>query len=204
MSIAIRPYHPSDLVALYRICLLTGDSGQDASQLYRDPELLGHYYAAPYAVFEPSTCFTLTVGGVPSGYILAAPDTPAFWERCEREWLPTLRERYPLPDPTDDSRDAGMIRTIHTNHQPPSERSNRAAGYPAHLHIDLLPIAQRQGWGRKLVQTLLARLRSLGVPAVHLGVGTRNQGGIQFYQKAGFTLLESHETYHVYGIKTTE
>ena len=57
MDFAIRPYHPSDLCALYRVCLLTGDSGQDASQLYRDPELLGHIYVAPYAVFEPDLCF---------------------------------------------------------------------------------------------------------------------------------------------------
>jgi hypothetical protein len=25
MPFTIRPYHPSDLVALYRVCLLTGD-----------------------------------------------------------------------------------------------------------------------------------------------------------------------------------
>src|SRR5262245_63083228 len=38
----IRPYRPSDLDALYRICLLTGDDGQDATSLYNDPRLLGH------------------------------------------------------------------------------------------------------------------------------------------------------------------
>ena len=37
----IRPYHPTDLTALYRICLGTGDSGQDAAHLYRDPDVIG-------------------------------------------------------------------------------------------------------------------------------------------------------------------
>ena len=53
MSIAVRPYHPSDLYSLYQICLKTADSGQDGSHLYRDPELIGAIFAAPYAVAEP-------------------------------------------------------------------------------------------------------------------------------------------------------
>jgi hypothetical protein len=77
MAFAIRPYHPSDLPALYRICLLTGDSGADASQLYRDPELLGHFYAAPYAVLEPDLCFVLTHDGSPgNGFPCCASGIP--------------------------------------------------------------------------------------------------------------------------------
>jgi len=40
----IRLYRPSDLGALYRISLLTGDDGQDATSLYNDPRLLGHFF----------------------------------------------------------------------------------------------------------------------------------------------------------------
>jgi ribosomal protein S18 acetylase RimI-like enzyme len=202
MSFAIRPYHPSDLYSLYRICLQTGESGQDASALYADPELLGHMFAAPYGIFEPETCFILTHDHVPCGYILAAPDTPAFWQRCEDAWFPVLRKRYPMPDAADQSRDAWVIRMLHADHSQSTERMARAAAYPAHLHIDLLPFAQGQGWGRTMVATLLEKLASLGVPGVHLGVGAKNRGGIAFYQKTGFTLLEEHESYHVYGIET--
>ena len=49
----IRAYRPDDLAALYDICLTTGASGQDASALHSDPELVGHIYAAPYGVLEP-------------------------------------------------------------------------------------------------------------------------------------------------------
>lgn len=41
MTFAIRSYHPSDLCALDRVCLMTGDNVNDASLTYRAPELMG-------------------------------------------------------------------------------------------------------------------------------------------------------------------
>ena len=181
MAFAIRPFHPSDLPSLYRICLATGDSGGDAAHLFRDPELLGHYYAAPYAVLEPDLCFVLTDNGKPSGYVLGTRDTAAFRARCEREWFPTLRARYPLPPATDESPDARVIRAIHAGYP---ERPELDA-YPAHLHIDLLPVGQGQGWGRRLMEAFLTRLGELGVPAMHLRVGTANPGAVAFYRRIG-------------------
>jgi ribosomal protein S18 acetylase RimI-like enzyme len=182
MRFEIRPYHPSDLYALYRICLLTGDSGVDASALYRDPELLGHLYAAPYAVLEPDLAFVLTADGTPVGYTLGARDSQAFAERCEREWFPPLRERYPLPMESDASPDAGRIRHIHRGHY----HHSSLAEYPAHLHIDILPVGQGGGYGRRLIETLLARMRDTGVSAVHLGVSPTNHRAIGFYEHVGF------------------
>ncbi|HLY78832.1 MAG TPA: hypothetical protein VKQ70_05630, partial [Caulobacteraceae bacterium] len=75
---AIRDAQPGDLDAVYRIALATGDSGQDAAALYADPKLVGHLYAAPYAVLAPQ--FALVVEdelGV-GGYIVGALDTLAF------------------------------------------------------------------------------------------------------------------------------
>ncbi len=200
MSFALRPYHPSDLPALYRICLLTGDSGKDASALYRDPELLGHVYAAPYAHYEPELAFTLTQHGAPVGYVLGARDTAAFEARCEREWLPTLRARYAVPAPDDHSPDAGIIREIHRAHEPEANDPH----YPAHLHIDLLPQAQGQGHGRRMIETLLARLRALGVPGVHLGVSARNSGAIAFYERVGFTRLKDWPWGFTYGMSLAQ
>ena len=44
MKFKIRPYHPTDLTALYKICLLTANSGGDASKLFSIPDLVGHFY----------------------------------------------------------------------------------------------------------------------------------------------------------------
>jgi len=197
MTIAIRPYHPSDLYALYQICLRTGDSGADATHVYQDPELLGHCFAAPYAVIEPDLCFVLTHAGAPCGYVLGTRDTITFAERCDRDWFPVLRNRYPLPAPDDQSEDADLIRYIHAGKQINPD----VAAYPAHLHIDLLPIAQGQGWGRKLIQAFLGRLGALAIPAVHLGVGKNNPRAIGFYERMGFQRVKEYEGGIAFGMQ---
>jgi ribosomal protein S18 acetylase RimI-like enzyme len=199
MAFTIRAYHPSDLPALYRICLLTGWNGADASHMYHDPDLLAHYYAGPYVVFEPDLCFVLTHNGTPCGYILGTQDSVVFHARCERTWFPLLRARYPLPQPSDTSADAQAIRLIHKGHPV----NDDLAVYPAHLHIDLLPQAQGQGWGRKLVHMFLAHLRTLQVTGVHLGVGQANQGAIMFYERVGFQRVKEYEGWLAYGMRLT-
>ena len=196
MHFALRPYHPSDLYALYQICLRTGDSGQDATALYRDPELLGHLYAAPYAMAEPDLCFVLTVDGAPCGYVLGTRDSDAFQTWCEREWFPVLRTRYPLPPAEERSADAAIIRDLYEGYAPHPD----LAAYPAHLHIDLLPIAQGHGWGRRMIEAFTGRLREIGAPSVHLGVGKRNTGAIQFYERVGFHRIFEGEGWIAYGM----
>ena len=197
MPFAIRPYHHSDLCALYRICLRTGAHGGDADQLYRDPELLGHCYAGPYAVLEPDLCFVLTHNGTPSGYILGARDTAAFAARCERDWFPVLRTRYSYPAEDDRSADARLIRHIHAGQKVDPD----FAAYPAHLHIDLLPIGQGQGWGRRLVHVFLDRLRVLEVPGLHLGVGRSNTHAIGFYEQVGFGCIKTYDDWVAFGMR---
>jgi ribosomal protein S18 acetylase RimI-like enzyme len=197
MSFTIRPYHPSDLCALYRVCLLTGASGADATELYGDHDLLGHIYVAPYAVFEPDLCSVLTRDGTPCGYILGTRDTATFNTRCERDWFPVLRARYPPPTPEDPSADAEMIRKMHAGRQINPD----LAAYPAHLHIDLLPVAQGQRWGHRLMRAFLDRLLALAVPAVHLGVGSSNPRAIRFYERVGFERVKVYEGWIAFGMK---
>jgi len=196
-TFTIRPYHPSDLTALYHICLATGDSGQDGTHLYQDPNLLGHYYAAPYALLEPALSFILTRDGEPCGYVLGTLDTERFGKRCEDAWFPPLRARYPLPATEESSRDAQIIRAIHRGH----EQQNNFPDYPAHLHIDILPAGQGVGWGRRLIETLLTAMRDNGAPGVHLGVGGRNSRAIGFYEHVGFQRLQTMPWGLVLGMK---
>jgi len=132
MELNIRQYHTSDLVVLYRICLLTGDNGNDASSLYQDPDLLGQYYVGPYVYLEPELCFVLLHYGMPCGYILGTRDSAAFSIKCEREWFPLLRQRYTLLNEDDSSLDGRVIRSIREG-RPVDDRL--IPDYPAHLHI---------------------------------------------------------------------
>ncbi|WP_102125490.1 GNAT family N-acetyltransferase [Deinococcus planocerae] len=185
----IRPASPADRAALYRICLETADSGEDATHLYRDPLLVGHIYAGPYLEFEPDFAFVLEGGDGVCGYVIGAPDTAAFEARLEHGWWPALRRRY--PDPADVPPDLRTPdeRLAHLLHHPHRANAAVLAGYPSHLHIDLLPRAQGGGHGRQMLECLFAALREAGSPGVHLGVGGRNTRAQGFYRHVGFREL---------------
>ncbi len=184
----IRPATPADRDALHDICLKTGDSGQDATHLYHDPELLGHVYAGPYLRFEPGLAFVLEDEQGVCGYVIGALDSRAFADALEREWWPALRRQYPPPQsaPAERTPDERMANLIHHPHAVPEHLMSQ---YPSHLHIDLLPRAQGGGHGRRLMETLFTALREAGSPGVHLGVGGRNTGAQAFYRHLGFTEL---------------
>ncbi|MDQ3398117.1 MAG: GNAT family N-acetyltransferase [Deinococcota bacterium] len=202
----IRPYEPGDLEALYEICLKTGDAGSDASHLYDDPKVLGHLYAAPYAVLEPELAFVLVdnvlTGNVPGGgrsvcgYILGTLDTDSFKQAFVNAWLPKIREQYPEPA-GDPGAWTPTERLAHSFHHPKVDVLEELKGYPSHLHIDLLPRAQGQGNGTRLMHTFLSRLKEMGSPAVHLGLGSTNTKAHAFYKGLGFAelLRQDHAIY---------
>ena len=51
-----------------------------------------------------------------------------------------------------------------------------------------------------MLPDVLARMRANGVPAVHLGVGTKNLNAIAFYEKMGFHRVVTHDTWIGLGI----
>ena len=179
----VRPFSPCDLAGMYRVCLLTGDAGADASGLYRDPDLLGHVYAAPYPVADPGLTWVVTDDEGVAGYVVGTADSQAFARWQEESWWPPLRERYPLRPAVEGYLDHELRQAVHqgTTYDPAVTDP-----YPAHLHIDLLPRAQGRGLGRTLIGTLVAALRARGVPGLHLGVATRNTGATAFYGRVGF------------------
>ena len=197
MRTEIRNFRESDLDSLYKICLLTGASGKDATSLYKDPKLLGHFYAAPYALLEPELTFVLTLNDQPVGYIVGALDSQEFYQKCEEGWLPQLRDKYKLPDETDQSRDAYIIRLIHKGHVPKPEM----ADYPSHLHINLLPVTQGKGLGRKLMLTFIEKLKEMRSYGLHLEVGMKNIGAIAFYSKMGFHVIKEFQYSIAFGMK---
>lgn len=182
----IRAVRPDDLEALYAIALATGDGGADASALYHDPRLLGHIYAAPYAVLCPETVFVAEDAEGVGGYIVGAADTGAFDARLESSWWPALRATYPAPATW--SRDTWTPdqRRMHAIHHPPRTPPAIVARYPSHLHINLLARLRGRGIGRMLMDRWLRAVRSYGSAGVHLAVGVGNWRATRFYEACGF------------------
>lgn len=175
----LRRAQSDDLPACYAICRQTGDAGADATAPGRDPDLLGHLYAAPYLILEPAFAWVVEDEEGVCGYALATPDSARFFAAMAAEWLPPLRTRYAgMPHPAD----ASLVAQLHAT---PSF-SPQLADWPAHLHVDLLPRAQGQGLGGKLMRAVLDDLRLAGGLGVHLGVDPRNERALNWYPRFGF------------------
>jgi ribosomal protein S18 acetylase RimI-like enzyme len=184
----LRAYRPADHDAVYYVCVHTGAAGEDATPLLRDPALLGHVYAGPYLELAPDLAFVVEDDDGVAGYILGAADTAEFEDRLERDWWPELRRRYPtLQTHGDAALDDLLIALMHSPARAPADL---VAAYPSHLHIDLLPRLQGQGWGRRLIDTLVERLRATGSHGLHLGVAAANANAQAFYRAVGFTELD--------------
>ena len=186
----IRNYRPDDLDAIYRICLETGDAGKDATQIYRDPKLLGHVYAAPYGTYAAESALVLEDDEGVGGYILGPVDTRAFEKKLEGVWWPRLRVIYPDPSRAKVESWSGDERMHYLIHHPSRAPRRIAEPYPSHLHIDLLPRLQGQGLGRKLIDAWLSRMREMGSIGAHLGVGPANARAVKFYHAYGFEEIE--------------
>jgi ribosomal protein S18 acetylase RimI-like enzyme len=189
----IRPYQPTDLDALYEICLRTGAAGRDATAMVEDPRLFGELWAAPYGVLEPEHALVLDDGsGRAIGYVLGAVDTRAFEARCALDWWPAAQARHPQV-PGSGGLDELLIHLIHHPHAADDEV---VARYPSHLHIDLLPEAQGAGWGRQMMDALFALLATDGSIGVHWGVSQDNHPALGFYRHLGATELTDDAMTH--------
>lgn len=185
----IRPARPGDEPGAYYVCLKTGNFGQDGEPFYReDPDALGRIFVGPYLAFEPDLSLMLEDAGGICGYALGAFDSHAFYARYEAEWRPALCARF--PEPTGDP--AGWTRSQavhHGYHHPDYYCPEPYAAYPSHLHIDLLARAQGRGFGRRMMDEVMDRLRRRGSPGAHLGVSLMNTPAFGFYQRLGFQEL---------------
>ena len=210
----IRDYCTTDLPYLYEICLKTGDSGRDATPLFSDPFMIGQFYAAPYAIFDPR-CVLIIEGEIgstvrPLGYMLGTVDTRAFNTWFDNEWRPASAQMYPArvaggqeqstnnnglvaPFPFED-RIRALFHTPFTD-QPWFDE------FPGHIHIDLMPEVQGGGWGRRLTEAYEERLKTLGCKGYHLGVGRRNERAVAFYRRCGMIELQAPAWGFIFGKK---
>ncbi len=198
---SIRKYRPGDQEAMYHVCLKTGDHGNDGEPFYtEDPDALARIYTGPYVHFSPDFALIIEDDEGLCGYALGVLDTHEFYERYDREWRPDLIEQF--TDPKGDPAKWSRVEKIHHQyHHPNYFCPEPYSDYPAHLHIDLLPRAQGQGYGRSMIEQLLDLLRKAGAPGVHLEMSAKNVRAYGFYKKLGFQELIRDDENIYMGIK---
>ena len=211
----IRSYRPADRRAVAEVCVRTAAAGDDARGLYSDDMLMPEVFALPYVDYDPGLAFVVVrpddaepgvaedgddplrvEDGRLVGYVIGVADTAVFVEWWKEAWGPQFAARHPepgapqTPGAQPSFPEAGLLAagTDPTRMLLPADE---LAAFPAHLHIDLLPEAQRQGLGRRLVDTLRAALAARGVPGIHLGYASTNVAARAFYDRLGFQELPS-------------
>lgn len=183
----VRSYQARDYWDVSDVCLRTGEGGADATGLYVSDELLPDIYARPYLLFEPALAFVVEHAGRVGGYIVCAADTRVFIERYRADWMPILARKYAA------SAHAGSRsqRVIEAGLDPERMSFPEVDRYPAHLHIDVLPVLQGRGLGRLLMSRLMRALRERGVPGLHLSLSPANTRARGFYDHIGFREVPS-------------
>ncbi|MBS1836158.1 MAG: GNAT family N-acetyltransferase [Actinobacteria bacterium] len=172
------------------VCLRTGHAGNDATGHLLDGSLMGALWCLPYLVVEPDLASVVVLDDdTPVGYVLGAIDSAAFGAAAEEVYWPGVCERHPIGSAPEGSLDELLVHLIHDRSHTAGSRigSDLERRYPSHLHIDLLPEAQGQGFGRRLIDRLSTQLAERGSPGVHLGVSRANERAIAFYRHLGFT-----------------
>ncbi|PSN64737.1 GCN5-related N-acetyltransferas-like protein [Corynespora cassiicola Philippines] len=193
----IRPYDSSrDFEAGLNVFYTTIDPGVSTEP---SRTIGSHIWYRPYVILSPESCFMLDSGtGHAVGYIIGAPSTTTFASLWKEKYLPSLDQSI-IPPPEIQSGDPAMetetVKGLRKEvwsagcsmlQSVPAELEK----YPAHLHIDILPEFQGQGWGKLMVERFLGYLGEQGVRGVHLGMVRTNEGARRFYERFNFSLCD--------------
>lgn len=130
--------------------------------------------------------------------MICAPDTKDFVKRYKEQFWPNVVAKHGITDPRDDKGNTsceGLALDFRKLIYEPeqmllSDFPSLLERYPAHLHIDILPSHQGQGWGPRLLDRLLKELQAAGVIGVHLGMVAENHRAHKFYDRLGFERFE--------------
>lgn len=173
----VRKALSTDLANVEYVCRAT------ARNLSADAEAEGKAIARTYSTYYIRECadtsFVLTDESDKAvGYILCEPDYKRYGKVFRQVDAPQIRKIH-----------KGMGAMAYFLPVPFTLFGKK---YPAHLHIDILPEYQNQGYGSKLLSALLQELECRGIKGVMLTADADNEGAIRFYERFGFkTVIKS-------------
>lgn len=187
--VQIVDFNFSHLPGAYAVCLETSEPVGVVPSLGINPDLLGHVYVGPYLVRHPELASMVVDEQGVAGYFMGTNNSLDFWQWCEANWWPALREQYPLTGRSDWN--GKLIDLLHNPSTAPAEVVRK---YPAHFHIDFLPRAQGGGLARRLIDKFVDAAQV----GVHLDVSRENTNAISVYHHLGFEIVgEAPESFYM-------
>lgn len=195
----VRQYNPdTDLKAVVQIFRETADDSLKVEPLWTVGSFI---WCRPYLQLSPSTCFVVDDGnGKAVGYIIGTPNTTKFCDDWLKDYVPIMEtELNSLPTVDAEAQNKeniaqradDMVKNIRTDPRKLMFGSypEQLRSYPGHLHIDILPSHQRQGFGRKLIDAFKAAAKAEGCSGAYLGMIASNEQAKKFYEAIGFHRL---------------
>ena len=181
--LTVRKYEKTDRDGVRFTCL----NSEGVPHTGNIGEFILHTFCDYYIEKEPENCFVLSDDGKAVGYIICTENYDVYKEIFDKEYLHLNKD---LGDELYKWAEESTVL-----------QEKYKAEYPAHLHIDILPEYQRQGWGGKLIEALSEHLKNKGICGVMLTAGTENENAGKFYRKYGFEVIEIYNTDVAFGKK---
>ncbi len=171
---SIRKYIPEDKERLRFICKeTTGEENKKNEALLESIPIIFNDY---FTENEPDNIFVaVNEDNIPVGYVICASDLKRFSKKMLTAYSLRVLKTY---FPSVFLHIASVIAVFITKKD-----------YRVHLHIDLLPEAQRQGLGTRLIDALCGHLKNNGIKNVSVLTIDKNSVGYPFYKKYGFRIV---------------
>jgi GNAT superfamily N-acetyltransferase len=130
------------------------------------------------------------------GYCIGTSDTTSFAQQWRDEFAPVVdpvsvpRPEVWCDDPLMEKNDTRAFRAAVYNASCSMLQAfpETLQTYPAHMHIDIIPEYQKQGYGKALINAFFEAAKSHGAKGVHLDMVEHNVDARAFYERVGFQI----------------
>lgn len=170
----IRKFKEKDKENLHRICIETSSLPTETE---KERKFLTLMYNDYYTEAEPDNCIVATNEEDEAvGYVICAENFDRYYKIFTKIYLPEIKE-------------LGISYFVASLGEIMLHRAF-SKKYPAHLHIDILPVCQGKGVGSALINELKYSLAEKDIHSVMLSCGLSNTRAIKFYKKNGFKVVK--------------
>jgi GNAT superfamily N-acetyltransferase len=184
-TLGVRAYEPRDRPWVRDISFATGFMGESAESFWRHRASWADIWTSYYTDREPESLHVATMDDAVVGYLAGCMNTASMDPSTDELISAAIRRHWLIFRPGT----AGFLYRAMLD----SWRDGQGSGgdfvdprWPAHLHIDLLPVARGIGLGEALMERWLRQLTDAASPGCHLATLIENTRAHSFFERSGF------------------